>query len=61
MKVYKRLQTIARVACPLGFILLLGSVGSYELDRIGTLQFVSQAALGMFAFVEGAIVGGLMR
>lgn len=61
MKVYKRLQTIARIACPLGFIFLLGSVGSYELDRIGTLQFAVQSALGMFAFIEGAVVGGLMR
>ena len=58
---HKRLQTIARVACPLGFIFLLGSVGSFELDRIGTLQFFIQSAIGMFAFVEGAIVGGLLR
>lgn len=52
--ILKHLMT--SVPMTIGFLAVLGSVGSYELARIGTAQFLVQTILGAGLCVLGALI-----
>ena len=47
---------ITTVPMTIGFLAALGSAGSYELDRIGTTQMITQCVLGFGLMGLGAVI-----
>ena len=55
IKLYKVTSCILGIISFCGFMLLLGSIGAVEHNRIGMLQFLNQMIYGLLLFVVGEI------
>lgn len=55
IKLYKVTSYILGIISFCGFMLLLGSIGAVEHDRISMVQFMNQTIYGLLAFTVGEI------
>lgn len=60
-KTNRSLVPLSGLICVIGLFILLGSVGSMELDTISIEQGIVQSLIGYTMFAGGAYWGGFMR
>ena len=54
-------ETICTVIALLGFVVMIGTIGAADVDRISFGRLVWQSALGLAMFVGGGTLGGFFR